>query len=229
MSQAARTIVLTGATRGIGRSLVDRFVEAGHSVYGCGRSADLVGDLADRHLAPHAFASVDVSDESSVLAWAGALIDDGLVPDLLINNAAIINDLAPFWEVPAEEFDRLMAINVGGVANVLRAFVPAMIARGAGVIVNISSGWGRGTSPEVGPYCASKHAVEGLSGSLAQELPQGLSCVALNPGMIDTGMLRACLPDAAHASEGPEAWSRRAAPYLLGLGREHNGRSLSVD
>jgi len=228
MAQAARTIVLTGVTRGIGRSLVDRFVEAGHAVYGCGRSAGLIGDLADRHLAPHAFATVDVSDESAVVTWANALIDDGLVPDLLINNAAIINALAPLWEVPAEEFDRLLSINVGGVANVLRAFVPAMIARGSGVIVNVSSGWGRGTAPEVGPYCASKHAVEGLSGSLAQELPQGLSCVALNPGLIDTDMLRTCLPEAARASEGPEQWSRRAAPYLLGLGPEHNGRSLSV-
>jgi NAD(P)-dependent dehydrogenase (short-subunit alcohol dehydrogenase family) len=228
MAQPARTIVLTGATRGTGRALVDRFVEAGHTLIACGRSVEQIAELAERHHAPHSFASVDVSDAASVTAWARGLIDANVVPDLLINNAAIINTPAPLWEVPAEEFDRLLAINVSGVANVVRAFVPAMIARGRGVIVNISSGWGRSTAPDVGPYCASKFAVEGFSGSLAQELPAGLSCVALNPGLIDTAMLRTCLPAAAQLSAGPEDWSRRAAPYLLGLGPEHNGRSLSL-
>ena len=94
------------------------------------------------------------------------------------------------WKVAADEFDRVVDVNIKGVANVIRAFVPAMIEREGGVIVNFSSGWGRSTAPEVAPYCATKWAIEGLTRALAQELPTGLAAVPLNPGIIDTEMLR---------------------------------------
>ena len=119
-------------------------------------------------------------------AWAGRFLAASSTPDLLINNAALINRNAPTWKVPAEEFDRLIDVNIKGVANVLRHVVPAMIARESGVIVNLSSYWGRSVSPEVAPYCASKWAIEGLVHGLAQELPKGLAAVPLNPGIIDT-------------------------------------------
>jgi NAD(P)-dependent dehydrogenase (short-subunit alcohol dehydrogenase family) len=139
-----------------------------------------------------------------------------------------MNDPAPLWEVPAEEFDALIDVNVKGVANVIRAFVPAMVERGSGVIVNLSSGWGRSTSPEVAPYCASKYAVEGLTLALAQELPAGMAAVPLNPGVIDTDMLRQCWDEEAGAYPTAEEWAARAAPFLLGLGPKDNGRSLTV-
>jgi NAD(P)-dependent dehydrogenase (short-subunit alcohol dehydrogenase family) len=221
----AKTIVLTGATRGLGRNLVDRFVEAGHTVIGCGRSTELVDELRATNPPPHRFEVLDVSDDTAVEAWA-ATIDSP--PDLLINNAALMNSPAPLWEVPSDEFARLMDVNVDGTLNVIRAFVPAMIARGAGVIVNFSSGWGRVTAPEVGPYCASKWAIEGLTGSLAAELPAGLAGVTLNPGIIDTDMLRKCWGAAAAAYPSPDAWSRTAAPFLLSLGPEHNGQTLTA-
>ena len=119
-------------------------------------------------------------------------------------------------------------VNVGGVANVIRAFVPAMITRGTGVIVNLSSGWGRSVSPEVAPYCASKWAIEGLTQALAAELPAGMAAVPLNPGVIDTDMLRQCWSDAASAYPKAGAWAKVAAPFILGLKAEHNGQSLSV-
>ncbi len=220
-------MLVTGATRGIGRALVDTLAEGGHVVAGCGRSTELVDALAARHPAPHAFRAVDVSDARAVADWAAALADDGFVPDLLVANAALMNDLAPLWEVPADEFDRVLAVNVGGVANLVRAFVPRMIAAGRGTVVTLSSGWGRSTSPEVGPYCTTKHAVEGFSGSLAQELPRGLACVCLSPGVVDTDMLRKCLPDTASACDGPEAWAARNTSRLLALGPADNGKSLS--
>lgn len=65
------------------------------------------------------------------------------------------------------------------------------------IIVNISSGWGRSTSPEVAPYCASKWAIEGLTQALAQELPSGMVTVALNPGIIHTDMLNICFGEEA--------------------------------
>src|SRR5205823_14154043 len=106
--------------------------------------------------------------------------------DLLLNNAALINRSAVFWKVPVEEFDRLVDVNIKGVANVLRHFVPAMVARRRGVIVNFSSGWGRSVSPEEAPYCATKWAIEGLTLALAHELPRGVAALPLNPGVIDT-------------------------------------------
>jgi NAD(P)-dependent dehydrogenase (short-subunit alcohol dehydrogenase family) len=149
-------------------------------------------------------------------------------PDLLINNAALMNTPRPLWEVPASEFDELIRVNVIGVANVIRAFVPAMVANRKGVIVNLSSGWGRSTSPTVAPYCASKYAIEGLSLALAQELPRGMACVPLNPGIIDTDMLRQAWAEGASHYESPEKWAKRASLFLLSLSAKDNGKSLSV-
>lgn len=225
---AGRVIVLTGATRGLGRALVDRFAAEGHAVWGCGRSPGGIAALAAAHGPPHDFAAVDVADAGAVDAWAARLLAGGRVPDLLVNNAALMNNPAPLWRVGAAEFGRLMDVNVDGAVNVIRAFVPAMIAAGRGVVVNLSSGWGRSTSPEVAPYCASKYAIEGLTAALAQELPAPLAAIALSPGVIDTDMLRQCWADEAGQYPGPEAWSRDAAPRLLALSRAQNGRSLSL-
>ena len=103
-----------------------------------------------------------------------------------------------------------------------------MIERGRGIVVNISSGWGRSTAPEVAPYCASKYAVEGLTGALSQELPPGLAAVAVNPGIIDTDMLRSCWGDGAASCPSPDEWAGRAAPFLLALTAADNGRSATV-
>ena len=190
MSTSTRRIVMTGVTRGLGRAMLDEFAARGHVVAGCGRSAAAIGTLRLSFAAPHQFASVDVADDIQVSQWARHVLTTLGPPDILINNAALTNTLAPLWEVPAAEFGALIDVNIKGVANLLRHFVPAMIAEGRGVIVNLSSGWGRGTAPNVAPYCASKWAIEGLTQALAQELPAGMAAVPLNPGIIDTDMLR---------------------------------------
>jgi NAD(P)-dependent dehydrogenase (short-subunit alcohol dehydrogenase family) len=228
MSASTKIIVLTGATRGLGRALVPRFAAAGHTVLGCGRSANHVAELAAAFPAPHGFKSIDVRDASAVQTWADQLLSKYAPPDLLINNAAVMNNPAPVWEVPAEEFDSLIDVNVKGIANVIRAFVPAMVGRQSGVIVNLSSGWGRSTSPEVAPYCASKFAVEGLTRALAQELPPGMAAVPLNPGVIDTDMLRQCWEESAGAYPKADEWADRAAPFLLKLEAKDNGKPLTV-
>jgi NAD(P)-dependent dehydrogenase (short-subunit alcohol dehydrogenase family) len=220
--------VLTGATRGLGLALTEAFVSGGHTVLGCGRSADDLERLRRRFGPPHHFAQVDVADPAAVGSWAEAVLNIHGAPDLLINNAALINRNAPLWEVPADEFDRLIDVNVKGVANVIRAFLPAMVARGSGVVVNFSSYWGRSAAAEEAPYCASKWAIEGLTRSLAQELPSGLAAVPLNPGVIDTDMLRTCFGDQAASYQSPAEWAARAAPFLLGLGPTDNGKPLTV-
>jgi NAD(P)-dependent dehydrogenase (short-subunit alcohol dehydrogenase family) len=138
-----------------------------------------------------------VADDDQVSHWARETVRALGGVDLLINNAALINRNAPLWKISAKEFNELIDVNIGGLANVIRHFVPGMIAQGSGVIVNFSSGWGRSASADVAPYCASKGAIEGLSQALAQELPAGMAAVALNPGIIDTEMLRSCFGEGA--------------------------------
>ncbi len=222
-------IVITGVTRGLGRALAEEFMRGGHTVIGCGRSGEAIFDLRMSCPAPHDFSVVDVALDNKVAIWAMGLLENDTPPDLLINNAAIMNRLAPLWELEDREFTKLIDVNVRGTANVIRAFVPAMVARKQGVIVNFSSGWGRSTAPQVAPYCASKYAIEGLTGALAAELPEGMAAVALNPGIIDTEMLRSCWPDSAGNYPNAETWAKVAAPFLLQLGAKDNGRSLSVD
>ena len=222
------TVLITGATRGCGRAMVERFVEAGHTVVGCGRSKSHVAALTKQFGTPHRFDVVDVADDGQVATWARAVIAAGLVPDLLLNNAAVMNEPAPLWEIAAAEFDQLVRVNICGVANVIRHVVPAMIERKKGVIVNFSSGWGRSTSPEVAPYCATKYAIEGLSLALAQELPRGMASIPLNPGIINTEMLQTCWSEGANRFPTPDRWSRVAVPFLLSLGPKDNGQSLSV-
>ncbi|HEY4263186.1 MAG TPA: SDR family NAD(P)-dependent oxidoreductase [Schlesneria sp.] len=228
MTVSSQIVVITGATRGCGRAMVERFVEAGQTVIGCGRSAALVAKLQAEFGSPHRFDVVDVAVDDQVQTWARSVLAAGNVPDLLINNAAVMNNPAPLWEITAAEFQSLIIVNVVGTANVIRHFVPSMVERKRGVIVNFSSGWGRCTAPEVAPYCATKYAIEGLTLALAQELPQGMAAVPLNPGIINTEMLQQCWADGADAYPTPEQWSQIAAPFLLSLGAKDNGRSLSV-
>jgi NAD(P)-dependent dehydrogenase (short-subunit alcohol dehydrogenase family) len=227
-ARQVRLIVLTGATRGLGRALVREFSARGHTVLGCGRSPQAIAELRSAHPAPHDLAVVDVADRRQVQEWAGRLLAKYGPPSLLLNNAALINHNAPLWEVPAAEFDRVLDVNVKGVANVLRCFLPAMVACKHGVIGNFSSGWGRSTAPHVAPYCATKWAIEGLTQALAQELPEGMAAVPLNPGIIDTEMLRSCFGDAAAAYPSPDDWAARAAPFLLRLSAKDNGKPLTV-
>jgi NAD(P)-dependent dehydrogenase (short-subunit alcohol dehydrogenase family) len=94
--------------------------------------------------------------------------------------------------------------------------------------VNFSSGWGRSTSPEVAPYCATKWAIEGLSRALAEELPAGMAAVPLNPGIINTEMLQSCFGEHASDYPGPEQWAKKAVPFLLSLSGKDNGSPLTV-
>ena len=223
-----KTILITGVSRGLGRVLTDEFIRLGHTVIGCGRSQAAIAELQQQYGPPHRFDAVDVADDGQVRAWAQAVLAEAGPPDLLLNNAALANALAPLWQVPVAEFDAVIDVNIKGVANVIRHFVPAMVAKKHGVICNFSSGWGRSTSPEVAPYCATKWAMEGLTQALAQELPKGMAAIPLSPGMIDTDMLRACFGSGAGRCPKPELWAKAAVPWLLKLGPKDNGASLTV-
>ena len=209
--------------------MVRSFTALGHTVIGCARNAKAMADLQKEFGAPHSLTTVDVANAANVQAWADQILQRHAAPDLLLNNAAVIHPNAPFWEVSSDRFNQVIDVNVKGLANVLRAFLPAMVMAKKGMIVNFSSGWGRSTSPEVSGYCASKYAVEGLTASLAQELPAGMAAVALNPGIINTEMLQDCFGKES-ASHYPDAaqWAKSAVPFLLKIGPKDNGQPLTV-
>ena len=223
-------IVITGATRGLGRAMVEKFVGKGHLVAGCGRGAEGILDLRFSFQGGGSlFDVVDVREAVKVGLWAERVLGVMGVPDLVINNAGVMNRPAKLWEVEAEEFSRVLDVNVKGMANVIRAFVPEMVRAGRGVVVNFSSGWGRSVDAGVAPYCASKWGVEGLTRALAEELPEGMAAVALNPGIIDTELLRGCWGENAGNYESAAVWAERAAPFILGLGAESNGAAVEVE
>ena len=224
----AKVVAITGATRGLGRALAEGFAAQGCVVVGCGRSESDIAQLREALGPSHALDVLDIAVDADVKAWADAFLARFGPPDLLINNAATINPNARLWEVSAKTFDHVIDVNLKGVANVIRHVVPAMVARGTGVIVNISSYWGRSASRDVAPYCCTKWGVEGLTRALAQELPRGMAAVPLNPGIIDTAMLRSCFGAKAADYLGPAEWALSAVPFLLKLGPMDNGKPLTV-
>ena len=225
---ARRVVLITGVTRGLGRAMVDEFVRLGHTVHGCGRSRDSIEQLRRQLGPPHDFGTVDVASDEEVKTWASRLLSSHGPPELVLNNAGVINRNARLWEISAQEFSQVMDVNVKGIVNVVRYFLPEMIKHQRGVIVNFSSGWGRSTDAEVAPYCASKWAIEGLTQALAQELPSGLAAVALNPGIINTDMLRSCFGGSASGYLSPEEWAKSAVPFLLKLGPGDNGKPMTA-
>ncbi|MEG3897484.1 MULTISPECIES: SDR family oxidoreductase [unclassified Microcoleus] len=223
-----KLIVITGVSRGLGLAMTEKFIELGHTVVGCARSSEAVEKLQEKYSAPHHFTCLDVANDDRVKAWATEMLANYSPPDLLINNAGVTNHLAPLWNVSNEEFSQVIDVNIKGTANIIRHFVPAMIARKSGIIVNFSSGWGRSTSPEVAPYCASKWAIEGLTRSLAQELPAGMAAVPLNPGIIHTDMLEISFGEDAASYTSVKGWVQKAVPFLLKLKPSDNGKALTV-
>lgn len=224
-------VMITGCTRGLGLAMARSFAARGWRVSGCGTKQDAVERLAaelGKQNYSHLIRTCDVTSAVDVSVMAGEILATAGAPDLLLNNAAIINPNAPLWEVSPEDFSRVIDVNLKGTHLVLRAFLPAMIARGSGVIVNFSSGWGRSTSPEVAPYCCTKWGVEGLTQALSQELPSGLAAVALNPGIIDTEMLQSTFGACSADFPAPATWAEKAVPFLEKLGPRDNGKALTA-
>ena len=189
MSQT-KTILITGATSGIGRAAALHFAAAGHRVIATGRNPAALAILADEpggeDLIP---LRLDVTDQASIDA-ARAQVEmrlGGQPIDVLINNPGY-GLAAPITELDPADLRHQLETNVVGLVAVTRAFVPAMQAARAGTVINVSSIAGRIAFPLFGPYTASKHAVEAISDALRIELrPFGVRVVVIEPGPIHTG------------------------------------------
>ena len=223
-----KIVVITGVTRGLGRAMADKLITLGHTVLGCARDRAAIDQWRQRTTKRHDFDVVDVTSNDQVREWVGRLHKKCGAPDLVLNNAGIINRNAPLWKVSAEEFSKVIDVNIKGTANVIRHFLPNMIKKKHGVIVNFSSGWGRSAEKDVAPYCATKWAIEGLTQALALEMPPGLGVVALNPGIINTDMLQSCFGESAAHYPSAIRWAERAVPFILKLDANDNGQALDV-
>ncbi|MEM0970318.1 MAG: SDR family NAD(P)-dependent oxidoreductase [Verrucomicrobiota bacterium] len=229
LSTEKKTVVITGCTRGLGRAMAEGFVDRGDIVAGCGRSEAALQELREDFGDEHHMSSTDVADDEEVARFCEQVIESVGVPNLIVNNAGIINQNAPLWEISAEEFMELLEVNVLGTANIIRHFVPHLAEEGrSSVIVNFSSGWGRSASADVAPYCATKWAVEGMTEALAQELPPFIGAVALNPGIIHTEMLESCFGPGASSYPTAKNWARSAVPFLANLTPADSGKSLTA-
>jgi len=225
-----KTIIITGATKGLGHALTEKYISLGHTVIGCGRDAQAISAMKEKwSKAPCDFQVVDVTKDSDVQKWAQNSLTKFGAPDLLINNAATINRRAPLWEQTNQEIEDILAVNLRGVINCIRHFVPAMIKNKKGVIINLSSGWGRSVSPEVAPYCMTKWAIEGLTLALAEEIPKSMAAIPLSPGVIHTEMLEKAFGHSeAKGYPTPEKWAEVSAEFILKLSAKDSGQSLSV-
>jgi NAD(P)-dependent dehydrogenase (short-subunit alcohol dehydrogenase family) len=165
-----QTAIVTGGAQGIGRAVAERFVASGARVVILDRDAALAGSTA-AEIGPAARAlAVDITDLASVeAARDDVLAREGRI-DILVNNAGIAGANAVTWDYPVDEWNRIMAINLGGTFHCCRAVVPAMIAAGYGRIVNIASIAGKEGNPNASAYSASKAGVIALTKSLAKEL-----------------------------------------------------------
>ncbi len=227
-NQTPRKILLTGVSRGLGRALSEAFAAQGHAVAGCARNASDIKSMKSAFPANCDFTAVDLSSDTETGEWINQLVTRWGTPDLVINNAAIINENMPLWEVPYSDFTHLINININGVFSVIRHVMPHLIEQQHGVIANLSSGWGRSVSADVASYCTSKWAIEGMTKALAEDVPPGLAAVPVNPGVINTDMLQSCFGDSADDAQTAEQWAEAAAPFFLGLSESDNGKSLSV-
>ena len=222
----SKLVCISGCSKGLGRAMAIEFHKQGWKVAGGARNEEALGNLKEEIGGSCFFQAFDVSKSEEVENFAQSVEENLGVPDLLVNSAGIINKNAPLTQISPEEFASVLSINLGGIHNMIRSFVPRMEKQGHGIIANFSSYWGQSTSPEVAPYCASKWGVEGLTRSLAQELPAGLATVAFNPGIIDTDMLRSCFGEGASSHEQPSNWAKHAVDRLLRIGLSDNGQTI---
>ena len=190
---SGQVAVVTGGASGIGYALAESFGKRGMSVVLCDIEQGALEDAASR-LSGHGVAvlpvAADVSDAVQVDDIADRALDHFGHVDVVCNNAGVmISSLQPMWEIDYHDWVWLLNVNLWGVINGMRTFVPLLIDQGHGHIVNTASLAGIATVPKIAPYTASKHAVVGLSEALHVELAEeapGVGVTVVCPGFVAT-------------------------------------------
>jgi NAD(P)-dependent dehydrogenase (short-subunit alcohol dehydrogenase family) len=196
---AGKSALVTGASKGIGRGIATAFLKQGAQVFLCARGEEGLTRAASEleSIGPDVgFHAADVGDPEQ----AKRLVDSALsrFPDLgvLVNNASILGKRGPLVDLDAPTWDEVLRINTSSLFYVTRPLLPALIRRGNGSIINVSSSVGRRGKPNWGPYAVSKFGLEGFTQVLAEELrAHGIRVNSVNPGATRTAMRAAAYPD----------------------------------
>jgi NAD(P)-dependent dehydrogenase (short-subunit alcohol dehydrogenase family) len=182
VSLAGRTALVTGGGSGLGAAIAEHLTRAGARVVVTGRRPEPLQEVAGQ-LGARAEVC-DVAEPAAVDALARRLGDEEI--SILVNNAGIAGPVAPLTEIAPDEWDEVFAVNVRGTYLMCRAFLPAMVERGDGDVINLASVSGKRPLTRRTPYCASKMAVLGLTSTLAFEVgPAGVRVNALSPGPVE--------------------------------------------
>ncbi len=184
-----KTVLITGATSGIGKATAEIMAKNGYNIILCGRRKERLLAL-EKELAVltevHTL-SFDVRDKEAVIESINSLPAEFSTVDILINNAGNAHGLDPIQSGDLEDWDAMIDINVKGLLYVSKAIMPQMIARKSGHIINIGSIAGKEVYPNGNVYCASKHAVDAISNGMRMDLNQfGIRVGAIHPGMVET-------------------------------------------
>jgi 3-hydroxy acid dehydrogenase/malonic semialdehyde reductase len=184
-------VLITGATAGIGEACAHAFASFGARLAICGRREERLGELTARLVGDHGVEVkprvLDVGDRAAVEAWAKDLANEDFMPDVLVNNAGLARGLAPVQEADVDDWEEMIDANVNGLMYVTRAFLPDMVKKNRGHVVNIGSIAGRWTYPKGAVYCATKSAVTSFSEGLNMDLVgTQVRVSSVDPGMVQT-------------------------------------------
>lgn len=186
MSTQSKVLVVSGASRGLGRDIVVSALAAGHRVVAGARSTAALDDLASAHPEHLAVVELDVTDDDQVRAAIAVAVQRFGRLDVLVNNAGYAN-MGAIEDVDFDDFTAQLNTNFFGVVRMTRAALPVMRAQRSGQIIQISSVGGRLARPGLAAYQSAKWAVTGFSGVLAAEVaPLGITVSVLEPGGIRT-------------------------------------------
>jgi uncharacterized protein len=192
-AKQARTVLVTGASSGIGEALALCFAKDGHHLVLVARSTDklhaLAGKLKSAHGTEVMVVPSDLSRPNAAQALAATLARRKVVVDVLVNNAGVLEQGA-FWEIAADRHQQLIDLNVSGLTAMLAQFLPGMRERGWGRVLNVASIAAFQPVPTLATYAATKAYVLSLTESLSEELKgSGVSVTALCPGVTATPMV----------------------------------------
>lgn len=215
---AGRVALVTGGGNGLGAAIARALHGQGAVVVVAGRRTEPLAALCVELGERAAWRGCDVSDPASVDALAASLSEVEI--DLVVNNAGIAGPVAPLTEIGVEEWDEVFDVNVRGVFLVCRAFLPAMVARGRGDVINLASVSGKRPLVRRTPYTASKMAVIGLTSTLAFEVgPAGVNVNTLSPGPVAGPRMERNFRLEAERSGTSEAEAEQAFVSRAALGR----------
>ncbi len=218
MTTTSKTVVVTGASRGIGRALALSFAREGFKVWALARSAEALEALRSEggaNIRPHA---VDVADEAALLAATKAILADGS-PRVLVNNAGITVS-APLTKTRNEDLARVMAVNVTAPFILCRELMPAMAQAGGGRVINIGSMAAVRGMKYTSAYCASKHALLGMTRALASEYAKKQVTVNIvNPGWVETDMFTNATAAITKTTGRSDDQAREALASMNAMGR----------